>query len=64
MAVDGGPVLSLVFDEVSHVHCEWENGVDSSGRGGSDSVARAGRKTVMKVASKIVHARHCLLRSR
>jgi hypothetical protein len=54
---------SLVFDEVSHVHCEWKNGVDTSGRGGSDSVACARRAATMNVANKIVHARHCLLRT-
>lgn len=53
---------TLVFDEVSHVHCEWKNGVDTSGAGGSDSVERARRGAKMTLANKIVYPRHCLLR--
>jgi hypothetical protein len=54
---------SFVLDEVSHVHCEWKNGVDTSAQGGRDSVASARRAATMNVANKIVHARHCLLRT-
>ncbi len=54
---------TLVFDEVSHVHCEWKNGVDTSGQGGRDSISSAQRGTSMNLANKIQNMRHCLLRT-
>jgi hypothetical protein len=54
---------TLAFDEVSHVHCEWKNGVDTSAKGGGDSIARAQRGTTMDIARRIVSPRHCLLRN-
>lgn len=54
---------SLVFNEGSHVHCEWKKGVDASGAGGQDSVAAAQRGSKLDIDSRIVSPRHCLLRS-
>lgn len=54
---------SLVFNEGSHVHCEWKNGVDERGQGGADSVLAAQRRTRQGIDSRIVHSRHCLLRA-
>ena len=53
---------TLAYDEVSHVHCEWKNGVDTTAKGGSDSVAKAERGTKMHIEHKIANVRHCLLR--
>lgn len=54
---------TVAFDEVSHVHCEWAKGVDTSGQGATDSVAEAGRGVRMGIDNRILHTRHCLLRS-
>jgi hypothetical protein len=54
---------TLVFDEVSHVHCEWKNGVDPTGQTGTDSISTARRGAKMSVASKVSNVRHCLLRT-
>lgn len=54
---------SLVFNEGSHVHCEWKNGVDASGQSGTDSVQAAQRATRQRIDNRITHTRHCLLRS-
>jgi hypothetical protein len=51
------------FDEGSHVHCEWPNGVDTTGQGGTDSAAAQARATKMGVDNRIVAVRHCLLRA-
>ena len=50
------------FNEGSHVHCEWKNGVDTTGGSGQDSVKSAQRGVKMSIDSHIVHRRHCLLR--
>lgn len=54
---------TMTFDEVSHVHCEWKNGVDGSGLNGTDSAAQSQRGVQMGIDNKITHHRHCLLRS-
>jgi hypothetical protein len=54
---------TLAFDEVSHVHCEWKNGVDKSAKSGSDSLAGAERGTKMNIENKITNVHHCLLRT-
>jgi hypothetical protein len=54
---------TLAFDEVSHVHCEWKNGVDTTKKAGGDSVARAARGAEMNKSNKITCVRHCLLRT-
>lgn len=54
---------TLVFNEGSHVHCEWKNGVDTTAGGGSDSAMAAGRGTRMSIDNRIVASRHCLLRT-
>lgn len=53
---------SLVFDEVSHVHCEWKNGVDTTAAGGSDRAAAAERAARQAIDSQVGPLRHCLLR--
>ena len=54
---------TMAFDEVSHVHCEWKNGVDTTAKGGSDSVASSERGTKMNIENKITNVHHCLLRT-
>jgi ADP-ribosylglycohydrolase len=54
---------SLVFDEVSHVHCEWKNGVDTTAAGGGDRAAAAERAARQAIDSKVGPLRHCLLRT-
>jgi hypothetical protein len=51
------------FDEGSHVHCEWPNGVDTSAQGGTDSAQAAQRAVKMGIDNKVVVSRHCLLRT-
>lgn len=53
---------TVVFNEGSHVHCEWKNGVDVSAKGGSDSVGAAQRGTRLEIDNKINAVRHCMLR--
>lgn len=50
------------YNEGSHVHCEWKNGVDTSGKGGENSVAAAERGSKLAINSGIKQVRHCLLR--
>ena len=54
---------TMAFDEVSHVHCEWKEGVDTTKNSGGDSVARAQRAVETDLSSRIVNVRHCLLRT-
>lgn len=54
---------SLVFDEGSHVHCEWKNGVVEGSADARDAVASAQRGTRLAQDSRIVAQRHCLLRT-
>jgi hypothetical protein len=50
------------FDEGSHVHCEWPNGVDLTCKGGANAQAASARAARMSVDNKIIAVRHCLLR--
>ncbi len=54
---------TLVFNEGSHVHCEWKNGVDDRSQGGRDSVRSAQRAVRMNIDNRITVERHCLLRT-
>lgn len=54
---------SMTFDELSHVHCEWKNGVDTAIASGSDSVAAAERAVDYSINTGLQNARHCLLRT-
>lgn len=54
---------TLVFNEGSHVHCEWKNGVDTTAQSGQDSVQSAQRGARQSIDNRIVHTRHCLLRT-
>lgn len=54
---------TLVFNEGSHVHCEWKNGVDTTASGGANSAVAAQRATRMSIDNRIVAYRHCLLRT-
>jgi hypothetical protein len=54
---------TLVFNEGSHVHCEWKKGVDASAHAGQDSVEAARRGVRQSIDSHITARRHCLLRT-
>lgn len=54
---------TLALKEVSHVHCEWPNGVDTTQSGGADSVAGAQRGASINASNKVSNVRHCLLRT-
>jgi hypothetical protein len=54
---------TMTFDELSHVHCEWKNGVDTAAANGGDSVAAAGRAVDYSINKGIQNCRHCLLRT-
>lgn len=46
------------FDEGSHVHCEWPNGVDTSKTAGADGAAAAARAADFAVRGNLLSARH------
>lgn len=50
------------FDEGSHVHCEWPNGVDLTLKGGADSMTAQSRGVKMSIDNRIVAVRHCIHR--
>lgn len=52
---------SLIFDELSHVHCEWEKGVDTTRKSGGDSLAAARRGVDFGIECRLTNFRHCLL---
>ena len=47
------------FNEGSHVHCEWKNGVDTSGNAGADKKSSAAREIEIKVNQHLINQRHC-----
>ncbi len=50
------------FDEGSHVHCEWPNGVDLTLKDGNDLIAARMRGITMNINNRIVAVRHCIHR--
>ena len=54
---------SLAFNEGSHVHCEWANGVDTTAGAGQDSAQAAQRATRLSIDNRVIAYRHCLLRT-
>jgi hypothetical protein len=52
---------TMTYDELSHVHCEWKNGVDITAQDGRNMIDSAQRAIDYSIRGGLQNYRHCLL---